>query len=217
MSSRVDREALAKRLARQTVVAIGREVLDARLAAGLSQRAAASAVGMSHAQWGRIERGELHHLSVEQAARAGAALGRRLSVKLYPAGSPIRDAAHVALLDRYTARLPAGTRWRTEVPLPIPGDLRGWDGMAHLDARTAAAEAETRLHDLQELERRVLTKQRDGQVDVVILVVNDTRANREVLRAHRETLRGAFPLDGREILDAFRHGRLPDRSGVVML
>jgi transcriptional regulator with XRE-family HTH domain len=217
VTSRVDRGARAKHLARRIQGIIGQEVLDARLGAGLSQRVAAGAVGMSHAQWGRIERGEIEQLSIEQAARAAAAVGRRLSVRLYPDGSPVRDAAHLALLDRFQARLPAGTRWRTEIPLPIPGDLRGWDGMAERRANVAAVEAETRLHDLQELERDVLAKQRDGGIEVVILLVNATRRNRRILQAHREALRGHFPLDGHEILDTLRRGELPDQSGILML
>ena len=43
-------------------------------------------------------------------------------------------------------------------------------------------EAETRLDDLQALERRVRLKQRDLGVRRVILLVADTRHNRAVLR-----------------------------------
>jgi hypothetical protein len=51
----------------------------------------------------------------------------------------------------------------------------------------------------------------------VILVVARGAHNREVLREHREALRGTFPLDGAEILRAFGAGRLPAASGIVML
>jgi transcriptional regulator with XRE-family HTH domain len=217
MSSRLDRAARAKRLGRQAAAAIGHEIHEARLGAGLSQRTAGGAVGISHSQFGRIERGEIRELTIEQASLAAAAVGRRLSVRLYPDGDPVRDAAHRALLDRFKRRLPPGIRWDTEVALPIPGDLRGWDGMAARPDRRAGVEAETRLHDLQELERRVRLKQRDGGIEVVILLVNDTRRNRAVLAAHREALRGSFPLDGRDILEALGRGELPDRSGLILL
>jgi hypothetical protein len=39
-------------------------------------------------------------------------------------------------------------------------------------------------------------KRRDSGTDVVILLVNDTAANRNVLREHREALRTSFPSTG---------------------
>jgi hypothetical protein len=76
---------------------------------------------------------------------------------------------------------------------------------------------ETKLGDIQALARRIRLKQRDGEVDLVILVVADTRHNREMLELHREALRELLPLDGRQVLASLRHGRLPDRSGIVLL
>ena len=70
---------------------IATDLRAARRAAGLSQHAAAAAVGMSHAQFGRIERGALEQLTVEQACRAGMAVGLRLNARLYPDGDPVRD------------------------------------------------------------------------------------------------------------------------------
>jgi hypothetical protein len=82
---------------------------------------------------------------------------------------------------------------------------------------SVAAEAETRLIDLQALERRISLKRRDSGIQVVILLVNDTLSNRRVLRAQREGLRSSFPLDGRQTLGAVRSGRRPTASGIVVL
>jgi hypothetical protein len=172
---------------------------------------------MSHSQFGRIERGELRDLTFDQASRAAAAVGLRLVVKGYPDGDPARDRAQLALLERFRIRLPRGTEWRTEVPLPIQGDRRAWDGLATLRGRRAGCEGETRLNDVQALQRRVRLKERDGDVDIVLLVVADTTANRRFLEQHREELRGLFPLDSRQVLDAFRRGQLPERSGIVIV
>lgn len=172
---------------------------------------------MSHAQWSRIERGVLLDLSFSQASRAASAVGLRLDVRLYPDGDPARDAGQLALLERFRLRLPAGTRWDTEVPLPIPGDRRAWDAMARLAGRRAGCEAETRLGDLQALERRLRLKVRDGAVDMLILVVADTVNNRQVLDTHREVLRPLLPLDGRQVLAGLRAGHLPHRNGLVVL
>ena len=59
--------------------------------------------------------------------------------------------------------------------MPIAGDLRAWDAVITLAGRRAGCEAETAgLTDIQALERRLALKLRDGDVDVLILVVADT-------------------------------------------
>ena len=206
-----------RRTAKRLAVECGRELLAARLAAGISQRAAAEAAGMSHSQFGRIERAEIRDLTLDQASRAAAAVGLRLVVKTYPDGDPARDAAHLALLERFRKRLPSAAEWRTEVPMPIAGDRRAWDGWARVDGRTAGCEAETRLTDAQAQQRRLTLKERDGDVDIVLLVVADTTANRRFLEQHREQLRALLPLDGRQVFEAFRRNELPDRSGIVIV
>jgi transcriptional regulator with XRE-family HTH domain len=205
--------------ARATAIArrIGTELRLARSSAGLSQTSAAAGAGMSHAQWSRIERGALDELSFDQAARAAAVVGLRLAARLYPDGDPVRDAAQLALLERFRQRLPPGARWDTEVPLPATGDRRAWDGFVRLGGRRAGCEAETRIDDVQALERRLMLKLRDGDVDILILVVAKTLANRRAIQVHREALRALLPLDGREVLASLRAGRLPERSGLVVL
>ena len=64
-------------------------------------------------------------------------------------------------------------------------------------------EAETRLDDLQALERRIYLKQRDLGIRRVILLVADTRHNRAVLEAHPELLE-RFPVSTRACLLALR-------------
>ena len=204
---------LADRIQRQ----VGEDLRAARLAAGLSQHAAATAAGMSHAQLGRIERGANRDLTVDQAARAGMAVGLRLGARLYPDGDPVRDRSQLALLGRFRARLPPGSIWRTEVPLPIPGDRRAWDACVVIRDRRAGCAAETRLTDVQALERRLALKVRDGDVDVLILVVSDTAANRRILALQREELRSLLPLDGRDVLKALGAGRLPQASGLLVI
>ncbi len=204
---------LADRIRRQ----LGEDLRAARRASGLSQFAAATAIGMSHAQLGRIERGELEDLTIAQACRAGLSVGLRLGSKYYPDGDPVRDRAQLAILERFRRRLPPDAGWWTEVPLPIPGDRRAWDALVRLADRRAGCEAETRITDVQALERRLALKLRDGGVDLLILLVSDTRWNRAVLAAHREALRTSLPLDGRDVLRALASGRLPEENGLVVL
>jgi transcriptional regulator with XRE-family HTH domain len=196
---------------------MGREIRGARTTGGVSQREAGAVVGISHSQFGRIERGELEEVSVDQLSRACAAVGLRLVVRAVPDADPAVDAGQLALLGRFRKLLPAETRLRTEVPLPHPGDRRSWDAVATLHGGATAIEAETRLRDIQALDRRCALKRRDGGIELVILLVADTANNRAVLDIHREDLRANFPLDGRQILPSLRTGRAPSASGIVVL
>ena len=101
--------------------------------------------------------------------------------------------------------------------MPVDGDRRAWDAVIDVGGRRAGCEAETRLGDVQALERRLALKLRDGAVDVLILVVADTAHNRAILRAHRDALRSQFPLDGRHVFAAFANGHLPAANAIVVL
>jgi transcriptional regulator with XRE-family HTH domain len=192
----------------------------ARIGAGLSQAEVGRAIGSSHARIGRLERGEVAFPDLALLSAYCAVVGLELAVRAYPAGDPIRDRAQLALLDRFRARVDSSLRWRTEVPIPIGGDLRAWDaevaGRAPAPWR-ARIEAETNIPDGQALERRLNLKARDDPRGHVILLVSDTRANRVALRAMREGMRDQFPLDGRALLNALSHGRDPGQGGIVIL
>ena len=203
----------AERIIRTT----GAEIRLARRGAGLSIRTAAASVGMSESAFGRLERGRLQEATVSGLSIACAAVGLKFAGRAYPDGDPVRDAAHARLLQRFRAQLPAGTPWRSEVPLPIPGDRRAWEAQCWPDRVAVAVEAEMRLSDLQALDRRIALKRRDGQIDLVILLVADTAANRRHLADYREALRTSFPLDTRAVLRAIRSGRPPSDSGIVVM
>ena len=131
------------------------------------------------------------------------ALGQTVSVKLFPAGSPVRDAGQLALFDRFTPVLASPLRLRREVVLPGPGELRAWDAAISGDDGVAFLDAEARLGDIQALDRRLERKLRDDpRGAILILLVARTRHNSEVLRIHREALRPLLPLDGATILRA---------------
>jgi hypothetical protein len=191
---------------------------EARTAAGTSQTVAGAAVGMSRSQVVRLEDAANPNATLRQLNRMAAANGYKLVVRAYPDADPIRDVAHARLLERLRRRLVAPLVWRSEAPLPEPGDLRGWDSNVFRGTARVAVEAETRIRDGQALERRLALKLRDDpRIDIVILLVADTAANRRALPLIREQLRSMFPADGREVLAALTTGELPTRSGIVML
>jgi len=77
-------------------------------------------------------------------------------------------------------------------------------------------EAETRVRDAQAVGRRINLKQRDGELDHVILLVAGTRANRRAL-AVASGLFTAFPISQRDCLRALREGRDPGGSSIIVL
>src|SRR5262245_8123466 len=196
---------------------MGDEIRSARLGLGISIATAADAVSLSASVFARMERGESDGLTVEQLCLACAAVGLRFAGNAYPDAPGVRDAGHTRLLQRFRAQLPPGTPWHTEVGMPIASDLRAWDATAELMQRIIAIEAEMRVVNAQAVDRRVSLKRRDSGIEIVILLLADTKANRATLVADREALRTNFPLDSRAILAAIRSGRPPARSGVLLL
>ena len=204
--------------ARRLISACGEELRQTRLALGLSQRSVAKAAGISPSKLGRIERCQVRDPSLVAVCRAARGLGLEASLRLFPAGSPVRDAPQLALEGRFERLLGPGLRMPREVVLPSPGDLRAWDGAISSIEALVFMDAETRLGDMQALARRLEAKLRDDpRSTVVILVVARTAHNLRVLREHREVLRALLPLDGAAIARSLRAGRLPTASGIIVL
>jgi transcriptional regulator with XRE-family HTH domain len=206
-----------RRAADQLLKRLGDELRIARTAAGLSQRTLAAMAGMSQAKVSRLERAIAPMAPLRAYAILFEMLGQAVALRTYPRTSPARDAGHVRLLRRFRALLPAAALFRTEVPLRRPGELRAWDGELVLVGGSCRVEAETVISDVQATDRRIGLKMADDGVDRVILLVADTRHNREVLRASRELLRARFPLDQGEVLRAIQSGRCPAQGGLVVL
>lgn len=145
-----------------------------------------------------------------------AVLGLQLTASLHPDGDPVRDAAHLALLDRFRRRLPTSLKLRMEVPVPIEGDRRSADAVIAGNGFQAMIEAETRIDDIQVIVRRISGKQRDLGTARVILLVADTRHNRALILRVPE-LRQRFPVSTRACLAALDKGRDPGGDGLVLL
>jgi transcriptional regulator with XRE-family HTH domain len=211
---------------RRLVVDISREVDAARRSSGMSYATLGRAVGLSGDQVARICRAESPNVSVIRLATLHAAVGLELSARSFPAGPPIRDAAHLRLLARFKDRLAPSLRWRLEVPVTaVQGfvsataghDQRAWDAVIEGAGWSIGVEAETRIGDAQALLRRISLKRRDGNVDLVVLLVNDTTHNREVLLAASEHLRTELPGSTRHALRALGAGIPLRTSSVVVL
>jgi transcriptional regulator with XRE-family HTH domain len=212
------------RRALSIIRSLGDEVHEARLRCGLSQAQLARLAGVSQTRVSLIERQVHASARVADLARLLAVVGLELSARAYPGSSPVRDVAQRALLDRLRGRADASIRWRFEVPIPIAGDQRAWDAVLEAPAAPRATplriavEAETRLRDVQEIQRRVALKRRDdSSVEHVVLLIAATRFNRRIVKEHAQALEADYPMSGRAILDALGHARLPAANGLILL
>jgi hypothetical protein len=177
----------------------------------------ASGAGLSASELSRIERGLLPATSVARLAELHAIVGLELRLQSLPGGQPVRDAGHVALLERLRARLHRSWRWALEVPLPIPGDLRAWDALMWRPTCRYGIEAEMAPNDSQALLRRLQLKARDGEVDGAILLLPATPRVRAFLRVARPTLAEAFPVAGTRCTELLAAGVDPGGSSIVVL
>ncbi len=217
MSSRERPADRGARRGRQLLGEVLREFHDARVAASVSQESVGKAMGRSDAWVSWTESGANTSLSIEDATRLLACVGLDLSVRAYPAGRGIRDEGQLALLAALRARIHQRWEWRTEVPVPIAGDPRAWDVVMRGPAVSIGVEAETRLRDVQAVDRRVMLKLRDSGLDRAILLVADTRTNRLALRELGDSLRANYPIQSREALAALASGRDPGANALIIL
>jgi hypothetical protein len=149
-------------------------------------------------------------------AAVAAAVGQDVRLQIYPAGDAIRDAPQQRLLDRLRVQVHPTLSWRTEVTLPIEGDLRAWDGEIRGRDWSCHVEAETILDDIQALERRLERKRRDAGGGHLILLVAETRRNRAALAAAPAAL-GGFSRGARAVLRALRAGDDPGCDAVILV
>ncbi len=205
------------RRGRQMLDQVLREFHDARLGAGVSQERVGHAVGRSDAWVSWTESGANVSLSIVDASRMLACVGLDLSVRAYPAGKGIRDEAQLALVARLKSLVIPRWDWRTEVPIPLPGDPRAWDVVLRGPAVTIGVEAESRLRDIQAIDRRVMLKLRDSGLDRVAILVAATRTSRAVLRELGDSVRSNYPVPSRQALDALVGGRDPGGNAILVL
>ena len=210
----------ARRVAATDRLRAGVDIRTARRAVGKSLDEVARGSLLSPSQVGRIERGVLRSVSVEQLAVIGAVVGLDIRVRAYPGPDPLVDAAQVRLLARLRERIHPGLSFRTEVALPIIGDQRAWDGMIgglHGAERQLPIDADSRLVDGQAQLRRIRLKLRDSGFAAVLWVLADTRTNRDAIAAGAATILADFPVPGRKALRALAAWEHPGGSALVLV
>jgi transcriptional regulator with XRE-family HTH domain len=192
------------------------ELRDARLARGLSQAEVSQRLGQRRVRVSAVERRHPKQMTIDQLARQAAVLGLKLSMRLYPVGAPIRDAAQLKYINRLVARIGGGWSVALDVPIPLSGDLRAIDVVLR-GVCTVAVEVITRLRDIQAELRAAQLKRRDLGADRLIIVLAGTHTNRAALNEARLSLSAAFELDTKRVLAALAAGKDPGRDAIVVL
>jgi len=175
-----------------------------------------SLLGWSQAEYWRFENG-LVDITFRAAAIVASILGMELTASLFPAGEPLLDRGHQALLKRFRDLCSAAFRIAAEVPLPTPGDPRTWDLVMRLGDLVIGVEAETRLRDMQAFVRRIHQREANGGVDIVLVVLSASAFNRSLAADLRLALGDRYATQPRALLRALRRGLPLSGSGVILI
>jgi transcriptional regulator with XRE-family HTH domain len=195
----------------------GASIRTARMEHDLGLREFARELGISPSEFSRVERGMVPRVPLGTIAAMATVVGLEPSLRLFPSGHPLRDRAHVRLLADFHARIAPDLRWATEVPLPMARDARAWDALVTGNGFRAGIEAETRLRDAQAVQRRATLKKRDSGVERVLLVLRNSRWNREAAKSAADVLLGSFPVPGDRALQALAAASDPGGDAVILI
>jgi transcriptional regulator with XRE-family HTH domain len=218
MSARESIRDRADRLSAEALDELLREFKQRRLQLGLSQAAVAKACGLPRSTISRLERKRRRNPSVADLFAMGEALGFDVRLTKSEGGAAIHDHVQVRILPAVRDRIHPQLGWLTEVPLPLAGDRRAWDAVAIAPDGWTGIEAISRFGAADATVRRIRQKQRDDpRVRRVLLVIADTKRNRQALDAARALLATEFPMRGRDALRDLAAGRTPPADGIVVM
>ncbi|MGH2357401.1 MAG: helix-turn-helix domain-containing protein [Candidatus Limnocylindria bacterium] len=196
---------------------IGRELRLARILAGKTQRQVGAAIGSSAATVCRVEQSRQPSVTVPYLMRHAAAIGMKLSLKAFPAGRRMLDAAQLDLLQKFNARLHPSWQRTMEAVVPIPGDLRAADELIRNANCSCAIEAIARLADHQAQARAGRLKARDLGADRLILLVSGSHANRRALHEVGPLADAGFPIGTRAAMRALEAGEDPGGDAIILI
>jgi transcriptional regulator with XRE-family HTH domain len=222
-AARWSRKSLVGRKAEEVRRSIGGQIRQLREDAGLSQRQLAAAAGVPQSHLSEIERG-IAEASITVLAALSNVLGADLSVRLFPTTGPrIHDRTQAAIVEALLRE--ADPDWKRLVEVPVWRPVRGVIDLVL--ARPGEVVVSTEVHsEIRRLEQQIrwgrekaealpsaeawsmLSSGRPATAISQLLVLRNTRANRQVARTYEATLKAAYPANTSEALGAIRDANL---------
>lgn len=201
---------------------IGRQVLETRSEANVSQPTLAACAGISQGYLWKIE-GGFAQPSLETLQAIAACLGCDLSVRLFPGTGPrLHDRFQAPMVEALIRRL--GAAWRSQPEIAVPA-ARGVIDLVlsrSVDQLTVVCECHSELRRLELAIRRAnektdaLRAQLDGGGTVsTMLLLRSTGATRDIARTYEATLAAAFPARPADVLVALK-GDVPWPGAAIL-
>jgi transcriptional regulator with XRE-family HTH domain len=212
---------------------IGRALRALRLRRRLRQIDVASKAGISRSQYGRIERGELRGVPLDDIAAACAALGADLDVRVRWHGEGLDrllDAAHAELVNAIVGLLHRGG-WTTAVEVTFNHfgergavDVLGWkaefQALLIVEVKSVVPDSQAMLsaHDRKFRLGGVIAAERGWHPSVVgkLLVVGDGSTSRRRVRGLEAMFASAYP-DRARVVEAWLARPLRPLAGLIFV
>ena len=195
--------------------------------AGLARAAVARAAHVAPATVGRIEDAAVDP-GLETLVRVAAVLGCEVSLRLYPAGRPLRDRFQAPMLEALLqASDPA---WERRLEVPVVGTVRGVIDLVllHPSRRLLiAVEVHSEVRRVEEVLRRSADKAAalrsrppalagaDPDAEIIdasvsrLLLLRSTRATRATVQDLALTFAAAYPARTADAVTALRDAGVP--------
>jgi transcriptional regulator with XRE-family HTH domain len=208
-------ERLLHRRHQELLRRLGGEIRQMREDAGRSQRTIASVARIARSHLTEIEAGDAEP-SLLVLERIGVALGADLGVRYFANTGPrIRDHVQIAMSE---ALLPdVHVSWRARLEVPVYRPVHGVIDVV-LEERAGTTTVATELHSqvrrveqqirwqIQKADALALQPDQEGRSVSRLLVLRNTQATREVIRAASATISAAYPARTVDAIAALREG-----------
>ena len=194
---------------------LGAELRAMREDSGLSQRTVASVARIARSHLTEIEAGDAEP-SLVVLERIGMALGADLGVRYFANTGPrIRDHLQVAMSEALLRAL--HPRWRATPEVPVYRPVHGVIDLV-LEERAGSTTVATELHSqvrrveqqirwqTQKMDALAALPDQDGRSVSRLLVVRNTQATRDVVRAAAATVAAAYPARTADAVASLRDG-----------
>lgn len=184
----------------------------------MTVRQAADRAGVAWSTQSRAEDGD-PNLGLVTMCAIGEAVGLDVVITVYEGRRPsLRDTGQLTIVERLCGE--AHPIWQPAAELLVGQHGEAIDTAFFGPAEIIASEVERLASDFQGQYRRAdrkrqLLAERHQRPVRLVLVIEDTRANRRALEPHLEFIRSVLPADSRGVLRGLRSGKPLGRDGLL--